>query len=55
MIDISKEKAQRILNKLLDFERSFERDSSRTDLSAVRRIKSIIEEELDAIQIVEND
>lgn len=55
MIDISKEKAQKILNKILEFEKSFERDVSRSETNAVKRVKSIIEEEINAIQIIEND
>jgi hypothetical protein len=48
---IVKDKAQKILNMIIEFEREFEKDNGLTESDAVKRIKKIVEEVTDALDI----
>lgn len=55
MTNINKEKARIIQNRVLEFEREFEKDDKKTDFEALKRIKEIVEETVDAIEIIETN
>lgn len=42
MTQISREKAQKMLNMILDYEKEFEKDDKLTEMDATNRIKKIV-------------
>lgn len=53
MTQISREKAQKMLNMILDYEKEFEKDDKLTEMDATNRIKKIVEGVVDAIEDIE--
>lgn len=53
MTEVSRDKAQKMLDMILEYEREFERDDKLTDVDAVYRIKKLVEGVVDAIEIIE--
>lgn len=53
MTQISRDKAQKILNMILEYEKEFEKDDRLSEMEATNRIKKIVEGVVDAIEVIE--
>lgn len=53
MTQISRDKAQKILSMVLEYEKEFEKDDKLTEFDAINRIKRIVEGVVDAIEDIE--